>query len=436
MPALSLLALLFFLCTLTLGVLFLALRLAAGHRRIYLPDAFVIATATHVIGALILFIQTPNGETVFMLSAAFLSFFTAAAFTAFYMTVSPLPQWGLPLTRFKFRAGYSIAMVGVVIVNGLIIALVLSNPAIFVLAIGALAATDQGALLDIRKAITASTEGYMSPGVIKILRDQISPIVIASYILAKPAATRSVLFWLTTLIVLLAMLIGGQRFPIVMLIIVLVCSLVGRRLIEGHRSALRPAHLLMLALSSLALFFSMSLLLGRTGESGSGVHAVFWTLASLLQRIFATPLLEAEKTFFYWHSLGPTLGASWWADLTMLLPGKSTSSFSSELHQLAGGSAEGNAPLFFAADAWLAFGWAGIVVTAFLFVGVLHYIDMVLWRFRSPSGDATRFLLFFNVPLMYSPFLFLLYGGLVAFAMCVLSIALYGNWASPHSRHA
>src|SRR5690606_29337284 len=105
-----------------------------------------------------------------------------------------------------------------------------------------------------------------------------------------------------------------------------------------------------------------------------------------------------------WSGIGPTWGQSWLDDLSLLVPGAGQSSFASQLHSVSGGSREGNAPLFFAADAWFASGWIGVPIISVLFVFLYAALDSLLYQRRTPYKDSARAFMFFNIPLIYSPY--------------------------------
>lgn len=410
-----------------ISILYFLFRRVSGRPALYLPDALVLATGSHTIGALFLLAKNETVATQFIASAAFLSFTAVATFTLLILALTRPHKPHRNSTYFKSGTIYSAALVLVTLSNLGILAILMLNPAIGALIIASFTATDDTNLLAVRKAITASTEGYMSPGLIKLIRDIISPIVLVSFVLSRPKASRSILFWLATICTLASILVGGQRFPMLLILVALVLGFIGRRGIEGQKFKLGLGEILKYGGGILFLFYLMSALLGRTEERASALEAAWWSLNSLVVRIFSIVPHEAEKTFAFWSKVGPTWGQSWLSDLAILLPGAATSSLSSQLHEAGGGSAQGNAPLFFAIDSWLAFGWFGIPIACLLFLIMLHMIDTTLWTYRSPGNDSARIVLYLNVPLMYSPFLFLLYGGLIVLPIVAWTLVTRGE---------
>lgn len=401
--------------------IFIYFRIVGESLRVYLPDAVVFSTASHAIGSITLWFITGTDAARFLTYAASLSFASVVFSVIILLKAFPEKdaEVGCRYLHSKRLCGLAFWCVG--ILNAMIIALLFSNEAIAALVISAFSPNEDGSLLLVRKAITASTEGYVAPGLIKIVRDVISPVVVVAYIATHWRCKSSVLFWAVLLVWFLATVLGGQRFPVVVIILTVAIAFMVRRDLEGNTIRVSFLSVSKYIGLSLLVFFLMSKLLGRTGEGSGDLEAVLWAFLALFERIFTTVPLEAEKTFSIWHQIGPTHGISWLSDLAILIPGPSDS-FASELHYSGGGSREGNAPLFLAIDAWLAFGWWGIVLGSCLFTCLMHFIDKVLWSYRSPVNDGARIMMFLNAPLMYSPFLFLLYGGLVV--MVIIAWAL------------
>ena len=177
------------------------------------------------------------------------------------------------------------------------------------------------------------------------------------------------------------------------------------------------------AFGVLALIYGgLTVLLGRTEEGGGVFGAVLQIATNLLDRIFVAPPHENTLTYGVWHTLGPTWGGSWQADIGGILPGGGES-FSNLLHSATGGSLQGNSPLGLPADVWFAWGWAGCIVVPLLYAFGIGWLDMVLLTERSPIFFGTRCYLFVTLPICYSPFLFILYGGAVA-GILIVSVKL------------
>jgi len=96
-------------------------------------------------------------------------------------------------------------------------------------------------------------------------------------------------------------------------------------------------------------------------------------------------------------------------------------SLSNILHSATGGSIHGNSPLGLPADVWLAWGWAGLILIPFLYAFAIGLLDMLLLANRSAIFFAVKIYLFVILPICYSPYLFILYGGAVALILITFS---------------
>lgn len=402
-----------------IGVFFyIAARLQTGRRRIYLPDGFAVMVSVHLIGASILHASLDNSASRFVFEIAAVAVISTMISGCLIQVVVGR---GTERAMAVARRDLSVVAMGVVLLANIGIAsLILLNSNIRGLVLAAILYNEETMLI-VRKAITASTEGYMAPGVIKLVRDVSSPIVICAYVLScharQRSAAKSPLYWLTLLAVVVAIFVGGQRFPIIVLLCMLMLAFNTK-----WATGMRPSQFLMRTIFYAALILAgyavMSGLLGRTTSDASQLPAPLAAMGSMLERVFVIVPNEAIQSHAFWSPIGPTWGQSWWVDLVTLVPGQKTAlAFSSQLHVVAGGSEQGNAPLFFAADSWLAFGLFGVTFIPVLAMSGLYFLDDVLWTYRSPITDACRYLMMINGQTMYSPFLFLLNGGIAVLAV-------------------
>lgn len=420
---------------------YVAARLHSRKRRIYLPDFFIFMLGTHFAGALWINIVNKSISSVFVLEISSMALISATLVGSLVVSTSREPQ-RKPGNRLRYAKPkfFTYGLIATLLVNVSIVALLLSNPAIWNLLIATFV-VDDATLLEVRKAITASTEGYMSPGLIKVFRDILSPIAVSAAIIGSRAGLKSVLLWVTILSIITAVIIGGQRFPMMVLIVMIAVSQVVRKKIHDNELRIRSLRTFLLyGVAGLALFSFLTRILGRGSSEEGPLAAILAPVTGILERVLFIVPNEANRTFFFWHPSGPSYGLSWLSDLATLVPGVSVSTFSSQLHQAGGGSAQGNAPLFFAADSWLAFGHVGVAISAAVFFLLYHFIDRVLWVYLSPLSYATRFLMMLYIPMMYSPFLFLLNGGIFVLPLIVMMI-IHRNLAAPaailpRQRHA
>lgn len=405
---------------------FLGYRFKLGLRRLYLSDAFVLGTASHALGSWILLAESETVASLFISSAALACFAVTVLSVMLFKRKAGDEERNSLKSYSSNRIYFKSSLFLVIAINAFILYVILSNPGLSKLIFATITSADEGALLRVRKAITASTEGYMSPGLIKLGRDIISPILIGGFIVRFKYAKRSALLWVAVAITLLAMLVGGQRFPVLLLLITIFACSRARLAIDENVMHLSPRKFVAIGVACLIAFYFLSSSLGRVGNNDGGFNAILWSINSLVDRTLTTVPRESVKTYYFWSEIGPTQGVSWLRDIAVLIPGQDLA-FSNSLHQLAGGSAQGNAPLFYALDAWLAFGWPGVLIAPIFFVVLLNSIDGSLRRYRSPLTDASHIVMFVNVPLMYSPSLFLLYGGIVIIPLCLWSMTIKKN---------
>jgi hypothetical protein len=126
---------------------------------------------------------------------------------------------------------------------------------------------------------------------------------------------------------------------------------------------------------------------------------------------------ENTTSFSLWSGNAPALGAGWLTDLSGVLPG-TQNQLSNELaaaNNLKQNSRStlGNSPLGLATDVYYNWGWLGLVIVPVLYSLAFGALDIGLTGSNSPLTSASKIFMFFAIPLMYSPFLFILYGGFV-----------------------
>lgn len=277
---------------------------------------------------------------------------------------------------------------------------------------------DGASFLEVRKSITSGTEGYLAPGYVKQFRDVLLSITCMAILLARPWGARTWPLLFGVPLALGAMLVAGQRTPFAVLVLALMLGVIFAGWMRQRSfgvGKVRRAWLrgLLFTTAFLSLFTGMTYLLGRVEAEADLAEMVGRVVLGLVERVVVMVPRENMATHPFWASIGPTYGASWAADLAGIVPGTQYA-FSNELHFLLGGSELGNAPLGLPADAWLAWGWVGVLVLPWVYVLLLFALDSFLVRHPSPLSIATRAYLAIMLPFIYSPFLFILYGGVVA----------------------
>lgn len=272
------------------------------------------------------------------------------------------------------------------------------------------------ALLDIRKTISSGEAGYFYPGIIKQVRDIFAPALIVWLYLYYYGKYRALTLVLVAGLILIAMIFGGQRMPVLVLFLAVLISIFIKKKAEG--AYISKVKIFFFSLIPLVLIFCLNVLLGRAGE-GEGIFESFFNLVlNLLTRVFATVPQENLHVLPYLSSLDIPAFSLWLSDLSILLPG-TQAAFSNELHSYLGGSKQGNAVLGAPVDVFVNAGYIGLVAVPALVFVVLKYLNDILLYKSNPFSIALFIVVFCYLPFCYSLYLFLLNGGLL---LCLYGI--------------
>jgi hypothetical protein len=150
--------------------------------------------------------------------------------------------------------------------------------------------------------------------------------------------------------------------------------------------------------------------------TSSGIPRPVAAVIALAHRAIIAVPRENTISYSIWATGSPAMGAGWITDLSGLRPG-SQNQLSNELSAANSGGSLGNSPLGLATDIYYNWGWPGVAVVPLFYALVFILLDLVLVGSGSPLLFAAKIFLFFSVPLMYSPFMFVLYGGAVVIAL-------------------
>ena len=407
----------------------------------FLPDSFLFGIGLYTAGALFVSSAYPGPHSldlVLMSLSAFVAALLGAVTFAlvcrrYYAGVDFRTQFAGVDSGPLERASLKVLLVVSGVVCLAFVYVVLSNSIIAAL-LSIASLSGEANLLEARKAITAGSEGYLAPGYVKQFRDILIPIALIAMMLTTPSLRRSSAAWFGFVTAIMAMLISGQRLVFVVFFLALLLGGFYARQIVALRSGLAPPArrtpwLAVLVL--LVLYGVLTVLLGRANPDLSPTELVAEISINLFDRVLFAAPLENLLTFPIWQALGPTGGGSWFADLAAVLPGVDEA-LSNLLHSATGGSLLGNSPLGLPPDVWLAWGWPGLVLVPFLFAFAVGLLDMLLLGSRSPLFFALKIYLFVVLPICYSPYLFVLYGGAVAFIlMTFLAVLRSGAWWRP-----
>lgn len=146
-----------------------------------------------------------------------------------------------------------------------------------------------------------------------------------------------------------------------------------------------------------------------------GVPGSLMPVVALAHRAVIAVPRENTISYFYWSNHKHSFASGWITDLAGIRPG-TQKQLSNELFTLNWGGAAtsvGDSSLGLANDVFYNAGWPGIIIVPALYALAFLLLDMALITSRSPLTSAAKLFIFFTIPLLYSPFLFVLHGGVV-----------------------
>lgn len=397
----------------------------------FLPDACLLGVLIYAAGItwLIAFEPAPHQQQVAAMAWMALAS-TAAGATIFCLTAARRQRGTFSEYVAAARSGrLERAVIGAGLIASIaacvvFVSLVLRTDAIAaLLGIGSLA-TDVD-LLRARVLISSGSEVWLAPGYFKQFRDILLPVLLAAMVIHDRRCLSRAWFWVAAIAGLGAVLISGQRLVVVVFLATLAmaahyATASGRRAPTPRQRSRAP----WIAAGAVALGYgALTFLLGRVRDVAEGGGLTSAILRNLLDRVFLAAPRENALTYPVWSETGPSLGLSWLRDLAGMLPG-ADQALSNVLHMASGGSALGNSPLGLAPDVWLAWGWPGLLIVPGLIAILAGLLDFACRMRRSPVLIGLQLYLFLVLPVCYSPFMFLLYGGVVAALLLVLIFAV------------
>ncbi len=304
----------------------------------------------------------------------------------------------------------------------------------------------KGTLGEARNIISAGTEGYFAPGYVKQFRDVMVPILCMAAVLCHGTYRYRWLFFAALAVALAAVFISGQRL-VVLQFCLCFASIFLMEFFSARRARFVPLKIAVPTLIAvIGLVGLMTQMLGRldvplsppaemAGKAqaapvsvsetlvSSGVPHPVAVLVALVHRAIIAVPRENVITYSVWASKSPAMGSGWATDLSGLRPGTQTQ-LSNSLSEAAYGSSLGNSPLGLATDVYYNWGWPGVAVMPLLYALAFLWLDILLVGRNSPLLYAAKLFMFFSIPSMYSPFMFLLYGGAVVLALACYVILL------------
>jgi len=383
-----------------------------------LIDSFFLGVSLYQLGACLLILDVGlNGQSELIIKTSSLCFLVtciasvgvrtriASSVSAFYNVKHYLGH------NEKFLAkGVILFLIGA---NALIAYVILTRFSDIFLSM------EPGFLLDVRKKIASGERGFLAPGLIKQIRDIISPMVIAFIAMYLTGSRSYFLGGGLFAAVFFAVIVGGQRLPVIVLGgAVLVC-------LGFYRSNYFSARPRYLALGLFLIFISvtgLNYLLGRI-EGGGILVSLYNTFKGVLWRAVQVVPYENYSSIIFVQKMDFPPFFIWMQELSSIVPGI-RSNFSSELHANLGGSYEGNSVLGAALSSYFNAGFLGVILFPLFIILTLFLMELCFLGLRSKVLSAARVVLFFQIPLWYSPFLAVLNGGL-AFAFLFFVVLLY-----------
>lgn len=166
----------------------------------------------------------------------------------------------------------------------------------------------------------------------------------------------------------------------------------------------------------------------RHEEEVKKISLTGWRAADAVVQLAhrAVMAVPQENTISYdaWADAAPTYGRGWIAELGGLRFG-TQQQMSNKLSAAIRYGEQGNSPLALPTDLYYNWGLSGVVVFSAIYALLFFGLDLYLSSSGSPLLWAGKLFLFVSIPFMYSPFLFLLYGGAVVLALA--AYVLFGG---------
>ncbi len=278
-----------------------------------------------------------------------------------------------------------------------------------------------GDLLYIRKMITSGENGYYFPGLIKQVRDILAPALIFYLFIRYPSGKNFEISFLI-LTTLIAILFGGQRSPLIVLMFIIFLGQNMRNHINGMENKINFFKFTIFSLSTFTILIYLNQILGRSIDNDVGGSE--FAINGIIQILFRFFIEVPSSNIIGYNFITDqnfAFGQLWINDLKTLLPGPGVS-FSNQLHSELGGSFEGNAVLGFPLSAYVNFGLIGVLFIPFLFMHFLEIIDRKSYQINSAFLLSTRYVMLFFLPLSYDPTIFLLNGGLVLLGVFIFEL--------------
>jgi hypothetical protein len=257
---------------------------------------------------------------------------------------------------------------------------------------------------------------YLAPGYVKQFRDVLLPGAFLVLMIGTRNTPRLLMAFMWILGFIAAVL-SGERSVLMIHVFVLGVGLV---LKQGRSERARRGIVIVTVALGVAAFVGFTILLGRTTIGATFFGAIGEAFWGLFERVSLVVPTENAESFAVWGAVAPTWGKSWASELLGILPGVQTS-FSNDLHTVLGGSPLGNSTLGLAADTFLAWGIVGVLVVPFTYMVLLARLDRFLLSSSLLSARIARIIFAPLTVQWFSPFLFILNGGMVLMVSALIA---------------
>ncbi len=280
--------------------------------------------------------------------------------------------------------------------------------------------------MDMRKAIASGTYGYFAPGIVKQVRDVAAPILLAYFMLFQDIQKTKVKYFFAFFVVLAAMLVGGQRMPVLILFGSVSAAWFIKSCNQGK--SFRKILLIMsiLALIVLILVFVLNLMLGYAGNEHGGIFSdICRVFQHIYSRLVITDPSENARAFplIVYLKKNSQVGEQWMNSLVSLTPFKSHKSLSlgNQLAVYLGYSPQANSSLGMPTSIYANFDLAGVIIIPAMLCIFLYMVDCFFAIYNTAMIFAARIIFMFYALTWFSPYLFMLNGGIF-----VILIILWG----------
>lgn len=333
-----------------------------------------------------------------------------------------------------------------------------------------------------RVAMSSGEYGYFYPGYIKQIRDILFPILLISVIIFRFGRTINVILFVSFFFVAVSGFLSGQRLVFLQFFLCILAAVIVDFFSRGRGARFSLLLSGSMGVTSVAGMVFLTVMLGRldmalspdvaparntetrmsvpqsektgqrnlangkladTGPSEASVDAPvsapadtetdlvqsptsdsyqlpkpIAVIVALVHRAIIAVPRENSISYEFWALDAPTYGEGWVTDLGGVKPG-TQKQLSNVLSEANRGGQAGNSPMALAVDIYHNWGWGGVAVFPALFALAFAATEKILTFGNSPIFIGNKIFLFFSIPLMYSPFLILLYGGAVTISIII-----------------